>query len=86
MLVLAMVAMQGRRQGARRQLMMHHRETAAGLSTINLPLRAKAAGVECLARLKGDQKRRRKRRLTRQFTVHCYAHSPLCGRCTTFPE
>lgn len=51
MFVFAMMTMQGRRQCARRQLVMNYREAATGLSTVNLPLRAEAPSVEFLARL-----------------------------------
>ena len=55
MLVLAVVTMQGRCQRAGRQLMMNYGEVAAGLRTIDLPLRAKAASVEFLTSLKRDR-------------------------------
>jgi len=55
MLVFAVVTMQGRCQRARRQLMMNYGEAAAGLITINLPLRAQPASVEFFPGLKRDQ-------------------------------
>ena len=55
MLVFAVVTMQGRCQRARRQLMMNYGEAAAGLRTIDFPLRAEAASMEFLTSLKRDQ-------------------------------
>jgi hypothetical protein len=55
MLVFAVVTMQGCCQRAGRQLMMNYGEAAAGLRTIDLPLRAKAAGMEFLTNLRRYQ-------------------------------
>ncbi len=55
MLVFAVVTVQGRRQRAGRQLMMNYGKAAAGLRTIDLPLRAEAASVKFLTSPKRNQ-------------------------------
>ena len=54
-LVFAVVTMQGRCQRAGRQLMMNYGKAAAGLRTIDLPLRAEVASVEFLTSFKRNQ-------------------------------